>query len=242
MNCQNMLPSIPRENKIRINRNLSEKIGIEYLTDDQVDAIIDHLTSQVKKHLEEGHPGRALVVKRYRFLFQILLQTGVRVGEAVHWYDTRLKVEYGIRPIDFHLDDGPLGHLYVHTEKKKNDSIRAIPLLPTLRTQLLEFLLEAGVTLRSKEYLFPMTRQSVDWYLKRVGKDIGIRISEKHQLHAHIFRHTFGVRCSLNGVPLQIAQQWMGHSDPTITLIYQRIHQMDTSQFMSMMNRSAKER
>ena len=237
-----MLPSIPRENRIRITQNLSEKIGIEYLTDDQVDRIMGHLTAQVKKHSEEGHHGRAMVVKRYRFLFQVLLQTGVRVGEAVHWYDTRLKVEYGIRPFDFHLDDGPLGHLYVHTEKKKNDSIRAIPISPTLRTQLLEFLLEAGLPLRSREYLFPMTRQSVDWYLKRVGRDIGIRISEKHQLHAHIFRHTFGVRCSLNGVPLQVAQQWMGHSDPTITLIYQRIHQMDTSQFMSMMNKSAGER
>ena len=237
-----MLPSIPRENRIRITQNLSEKIGIEYLTDDQVDRIMGHLTAQVKKHSEEGHHGRAMVVKRYRFLFQVLLQTGVRVGEAVHWYDTRLKVEYGIRPFDFHLDDGPLGHLYVHTEKKKNDSIRAIPISPTLRTQLLEFLLEAGLPLRSREYLFPMTRQSVDWYLKRVGRDIGLRVSEKHQLHAHIFRHTFGVRCSLNGVPLQVAQQWMGHSDPTITLIYQRIHQMDTSQFMSMMNKSAGER
>ncbi|EQB64460.1 MAG: hypothetical protein AMDU3_IPLC00004G0038 [Thermoplasmatales archaeon I-plasma] len=237
-----MLPSIPRENKIRITRNLSEKIGIEYLTDDQVDAIMNHLASQIRKHLDEGHPGRAMAVKRYRFLFQVLLQTGVRVGEVVHWYDTRLKVEYGIRPLDFHLEDGPLGHLYVHTEKKKNDSVRAIPLPPALRTQLLEFLLETGLPLRSKEYLFPVTRQSVDWYLKRVGKAIGLRVSEKHQLHAHIFRHTFGVRCSLNGVPLQIAQQWMGHSDPTITLIYQRIHQMDTSQFMSMMNKYTEER
>ncbi len=66
MNCQNMLPSIPRENKIRITQNLSEKIGIEYLTDDQVDAIMDYLNSQIRKHLEEGHPGRTLVVKRYR--------------------------------------------------------------------------------------------------------------------------------------------------------------------------------
>lgn len=237
-----MLPSIPRENRIRITQNLSAKIGIEYLTDDQVDRIMGHLTAQAKKHSEEGHSGRAMVVKRYRFLFQVLLQTGVRVGEVVHWYDTRLRVEYGIRPFDFHLDDGPLGHLYVHTEKKKNDSIRAIPISPTLRTQLLEFLLETGLPLRSREYLFPMTRQSVDWYLKRVGRDIGLRVSEKHQLHAHIFRHTFGVRCSLNGVPLQIAQQWMGHSDPTITLIYQRIHQIDTSHFMSMMDKSAEER
>ena len=232
-----MLPSIPMKTKITITKNLSDRIGIEYLTDDQVSLIMNHLSEQIRKYAGKGNSGRVLQTKRYRFLFNVLLQTGIRVGEAVNWKDPRLKVEYGIRPLDFHLDDGPLGHLYVHTEKKKKEVVRSIPIAPSLRTQLLEFLLDSGLSLKSKDYLFPLTRQAVDMYLKNIGRELNIRISEKRPLHAHIFRHTFGVRCSLGGIPLQITQQWMGHSDPTITLIYQRIHQIDTSEFIMLLNR-----
>jgi len=72
-----------------------------------------------------------------------------------------------------------------------------------------------------------MTRQAVDLYLKRMQKQLGFRI------HAHKFRHTFGVKAILNHVPLSVLQEWLGHSSIFTTSIYTQITGMDTSQFMN---------
>ncbi len=83
-----------------------------------------------------------------------------------------------------------------------------------------------NISPKSEELLFPMKRQAVDLYFKKIQEKIGIRI------HAHKFRHTFAVKAIMDNVPLNVLQQWLGHSSVLTTSIYTQITGMDTSEFM----------
>ncbi|MGC8693967.1 MAG: tyrosine-type recombinase/integrase [Thermoplasmata archaeon] len=72
-----------------------------------------------------------------------------------------------------------------------------------------------------------MTRQSADLYMKKLQNEL------KFSIHAHKFRHTFGVKAILDNVPVNILQKWLGHSSIFITSIYTDITGMDTSMFMN---------
>ncbi len=72
-----------------------------------------------------------------------------------------------------------------------------------------------------------MKRQVVDLYFKKIQESTGLRI------HAHKFRHTFAVKAIMDTVPLNVLQQWLGHSSIFTTSIYTQITGMDTAQFMA---------
>ncbi len=46
------------------------------------------------------------------------------------------------------------------------------------------------------------------------------------------FRHTFAVKAIMDNVPLNVLQQWLGHSSVFTTSVYTQITGMDTSEFM----------
>jgi adenine-specific DNA-methyltransferase len=62
--------------------------------------------------------------------------------------------------------------------------------------------------------------------LKRNQGELGFRV------YAHKFRHTFAVKAIMDNVPLNVLQQWLGHSSVFTTSIYTQITGMDTSEFM----------
>ena len=90
----------------------------------------------------------------------------------------------------------------------------------------MQYLLEMNISQKSENLLFPMKRQVVDLYFKKLQERLGFGI------HAHKFRHTFAVKAIMDNVPLNVLQQWMGHSSVFTTSIYTQITGMDTSQFM----------
>jgi site-specific recombinase XerD len=71
-----------------------------------------------------------------------------------------------------------------------------------------------------------MQRQVVDLYFKKLQEKLGFNI------HAHKFRHTFAVKAIMDNVPVNVLQQWLGHSSVFTTSIYTQITGMDTSEFM----------
>ena len=110
-----------------------------------------------------------------------MLNTGVRVGEAIHWYDNRLGLTYGIRPIDFALDEGKYGTLYVQSEKKRSvQPTRKIPIQSELKTALYEYMDRVrrytGIQINSssKDYLFPMGYSAVKKFIEEIGEETGI--------------------------------------------------------------------
>jgi integrase/recombinase XerD len=108
----------------------------------------------------------------------------------------------------------------------QREKYRIIPLHSELRDVYMQYLLDKNISTKSEDPLFPMARQVVDLYLKKLQDKLGIKI------HAHKFRHTFAVKAIMDQVPLNVLQQWLGHSSVFTTSIYTQITGMDTSEFM----------
>jgi len=202
----NTLP-VPRSWKIQA---AQKRIPLEFFSDDE----INEMQLWIKNKIQENKK-RANYHKRYFMLFKTLLWTGARIGEAL-----------AIRNVDIHLD---IDVIDLITLKRRRPTMRSIPLHRDLKDAIMSYFIEFHTDMRSQEKTFPMSRQAVNLYLKRMQRDLGFRI------HAHKFRHTFGVKAILNHVPLSVLQKWLGHAGIFTTGIYTEITGMDTSQFMANM-------
>lgn len=89
--------------------------------------------------------------------------------------------------------------------------------------------LAAWLAIRPKDathnYVFTSTRghgrlhaQAISQITRRLSRAAGL----ERELGAHSFRHYVGTKLARERVPLPIIQAWLGHSDPAITLQYQR--------------------
>ena len=230
----NLPVSVPTSLRIKSKKKLTH---FAYLKDDEVQAIFEYLNTRISEY-----PGiRKLYMKRYKFLFEVMLYTGARIGETVPWYNSKLKLQFGLRPKDFKLDEGQNGIVHIQSEKKRSvHPQREVPMTVELKSAFMQYLLDTKMPIDSKDFLFPITRQAADKFLKKIGKEKGITGIETkkkdriHELHSHMFRHTFGVRCAVSGIPITVAQDWMGHGDPFVTTMYQQVTGIDTSSFMQM--------
>ena len=72
-----------------------------------------------------------------------------------------------------------------------------------------------------------LARKVKNLVLKGVYLDMAIGCKSEYK-----FRHTFAVKAIMDNVPLNILQQWLGHSSVFTTSIYTQITGMDTSEFM----------
>jgi integrase len=168
----------------------------------------------------EKDPSRIEYHQRYFLLAKFLLRTGGRIDEVMQ-----------IRPSDINLSTNTIRLITLKQGKDKRTGLakekyRIIPMHPDLRDIYMQYLLQSNIAKDSADLLFPMKRQVVDLYLKKIQNNIGIGV------HAHKFRHTFAVKAILDNVPLNVLQQWMGHSSVFTTSIYTQITGMDTSEFM----------
>ena len=199
-----MVLPIPKNLMVQSNNKLS----IEFFTDGQLSEIFLKISRKIEedKKRERYH-------KRYYLLVKFLLRTGGRIDEVLQ-----------LSPSNINLSTNTVRIL---TLKQKNEKYRIIPMHPDLRDIYMQYLLENGIKQDSDILLFPMKRQVVDLYLKKLQTTLGFRV------HAHKFRHTFAVKAVMDGVPLNVLQQWLGHSSVLTTSIYTQITGMDTSEFMN---------
>jgi integrase len=202
----NIVP-VPKNWKIQ---SAQKKMPIDFFSDDEIFAMQSWIQGKIQQNKK-----RASYHKRYFLLFKTLLWTGARIDEAL-----------AIRPIDVHFD---INTIDLITLKKSRPVIRTIPLHRELKDAFMTYFIDLKIDPKSQERIFPMRRQAVDLYFKRMQRDLGFRI------HAHKFRHTFGVKAIINHVPLSVLQEWLGHSSIFTTSIYTQITGMDTSQFMNQM-------
>ena len=203
---------VPRNMMIQSSgRNLS----IDFFSDDEVRSILSEIS---KKAMEDRR--RAGRHRRYFLLVQFLYRTGGRIDEVLL-----------LRPADVNLGTNSMRMKTLKQGRDRatglqKEKYRIIPLHAELRDVYMQYLLEMNISQKSEELLFPMKRQVVDLYFKKLQERLGFRI------HAHKFRHTFAVKAIMDNVPLNVLQQWMGHSSVFTTSIYTQITGMDTSEFM----------
>lgn len=136
-----------------------------------------------------------------RDFLAFLLDTGARLSEA-------LRVRRG------DVDD-----LYVRLQSTKNDRPRAVPLTARVREMVKRRLDGGGDTLFPPEW----TKSVVHKLWAGANGKPGVRqradITGPDAL-LHTFRHTCASRLVQAGTPIQVVQQWLGHTTLTMTLRY----------------------
>ena len=190
-------------------------LSIDFFSDEEVQKIFQEISEKISndKRRSDRH-------KRYFLLVQFLFRTGGRIDEVLL-----------VKPSDVNLSTNSIRMKTLKQKKNKKtgikkDKYRIIPLHDDLRDAFMQYLLDMNISTRSEEPLFPMSRQVVDLYFKKMQDKLGFKV------HAHKFRHTFAVKAIMDNVPLNILQQWLGHSSVFTTSIYTQITGMDTSEFM----------
>ena len=152
--------------------------------------------------------------KRDHLLINLLWQTGCRITEALSI--TRNDID------TYNLS------IKVLTEKQKNKRskpvYRVIPITAELSNELGSYALTENITDR----LFNITRQRAFQVIKAIASKAGIT----KPVHPHTLRHSFAVNCISQGVPLPVVKDLLGHSSVLTTMVYLKIVQQDTRQFL----------
>ena len=189
-------------------------LSIDFFSDDEVQEIFHEISDKISSDRR-----RAGKHKRYFLLVEFLYRTGGRIDEILL-----------IRPSEVNLATNSIRLKTLKQGKDRNgiqrEKYRVIPLHVDLRDAYMQYLLDMNISTKSEDPLFPMSRQVIDLYFKKIQDKLGFKI------HAHKFRHTFAVKAIMDNVPLNVLQQWLGHSSIFTTSIYTQITGMDTSQFM----------
>ena len=190
------------------------QLSIDFFSDDEVQQIFNEISEKINADIRRA--GRH---KRYYLLVSFLYRTGARIDEILI-----------LRPSDINLATNSVRMKTLKQGRDRNgiqkEKYRTIPMHADLRDAYMQYLLDMNISTKSEDPLFPMSRQVVDLYFKKMQSKLGFRI------HAHKFRHTFAVKAIMDNVPLNVLQQWIGHSSIFTTSIYTQITGMDTSQFM----------
>ncbi|TRX70397.1 site-specific integrase [Carboxylicivirga sp. M1479] len=111
------------------------------------------------------------------------------------------------------------GNQWIHSSRKKTDSLLQIPLLP-LATELLQKYKHHPIS-ELKNKLFPVpSNQKLNAYLKELADICEIN----KNLTFHMARHTFATTVTLsNGVPIETVSKVLGHNKISTTQIYAKV-------------------
>jgi integrase len=167
-------------------KKFSSKVRITYLESDQIAAYM------------------AALRRPFRPLFQLLVGTGMRLGEA-----ESLEVK------DLRLGNGEMRALI--EDAKTASGIRAVFIPEWVAETLRDHLDDTGQT--GQEPLFEIPRRTVQKEHNRACGIVGI-----HGYTIHDHRHTAAVHLARAGMPLHLLQQQLGHKNIDQTMRYARFH------------------
>ncbi len=185
----------PGYHRGRVPASKGKTYPAEILTPDEVRA----LAAQCSTTSSGGIRHRALIVLLYR--------TGLRISEAL-----------ALRPKDINFEIGSVTVLH-----GKGDQLRTVGIDPGANPHI-EAWLERRATLRppANAPLFctlkggPLGSPHVRRLLPQLAQRAGI----EKRVHAHGFRHTHAYELMMEGIPMPIIQQQLGHASLASTDAY----------------------
>lgn len=201
-----MLP-VPIKNNARAVAAVMAKDLPKYFSPDEIHQILS------KDLKDEKYPNYDSYKSWFLCLF--LWHTGARATEAV-----RCRV----KDIDLY---GKTVRLVTLKGIKYKNKIRVVP-VPG------EFIAELGLwiaqnELKRDDLLFNFNRKTAYYHIHKACKYAGI---EDERCHPHTFRHSFAVNCIIQGTPVTVLQEWLGHANIMNTLIYTKVLARDSRHFM----------
>jgi site-specific recombinase XerD len=163
----------------------------------------DHL----KKLLAEIDRSTAIGARYYTLLI-LLLDTGLRVSEAVKIKMSDVDLKHGLIVV--------LG---------KGQKERVVPFSKLTRKELIRYVNKFRSQLDCKDspYLFPagsgehVSINSVQQYVRRLANKVDLNGT---RCYPHIFRHTFATQSIANGANVFVVKEIMGHASLQTTLKY----------------------
>ena len=185
----------PGSRRGRTPANKGKTYPVEILTPDE----IRNLASQCSTTTSLGLRHRALIVLLYR--------TGLRISEvlALHPKDVNLEIGSvvvlhgkGNRQRTVGIDRGANPHIEAWLERRDTLGLPAgAPLICTMKGKR-------------------MSRRNVNRLFRRLAQSAGI----EKRVHPHGFRHTHAYELMMEGIPMPIIQQQLGHVSLATTDTY----------------------
>ena len=165
----------------------------------------------------------------YYNLFVLMLNTGIRVSEAIGLRDEDVDFENNIiyiRQAGHRVDKNVYGVKYMLAEPK-NCSKRIIPLNDVAKAALIDEMSKPrkkdgtandNLIFRKASFEAPSDQSLINGNIRAVQNLIKRVEGVEMDFSSHSFRHTFATKCAKNGMPYEDIKKILGHKDVRTTL------------------------
>jgi integrase len=182
------------------------------------------LPASVMAQLESADNLAKLTDPRWRLLFPLLMETGLRINDALH-----LPQDCVIR------DQQNAPYLRYLNRKMKREAL--VPISPEMAAAINEQALRVRTQYSAKAVLFPRQTMNPDGshpassYANKTALDKWIQqcrivddTGAPMRITPHQFRHTLGTRLINNDVPQEVVRKILDHTSLEMTAHYARLH------------------